>query len=69
MTAIEAFDSWFEKLAPNQQKSVLEHIASNYFMKRITEGYYGGPAEIKKGMFAGPGPSPQAACPTCHRPY
>ncbi len=69
MSTTEAFDNWFTDLPFDQKQTVLEHIASNYFKKRITEGYYGGPAAIQKGLFAGPSPSAVAACPTCGRPF
>jgi len=69
MAASEKFDSWIKTLSSDEKEDVLDHIYSTYIRKRLSEGVYGGPAPLMKGLFAGPSSSLPSVCPTCKRPW
>jgi len=66
MSAITAFDEWYEKLPSEEKKELMIYIIKNKF-RPLNEGYYGGPAGVlTKGLFAGPsGVGNSNKCPVC----
>jgi len=67
MSAIEQFETWYDKLSTKEQKDLLGHILSSK-LSIVTEGFHTGPFGdiLARGYYSGPaGQSQSISCPYC----